>query len=118
MYPNNHDSLMRRLAALVSPELDDAVFEETAPHIDDETGPYTLTVYTAGERLRAEARNLGDWYDVEAVINLLNAAAKERGSKSRFVALASDDQTMAVLGAPAGAIARAIQGDLIEISAD
>ena len=115
MYPNNHDSLMRQLAALVSPELDDAIFEETAPDIDDESGPYTLTVYTAGKRLRAEARNLGDWYDVEAVLNLMNAAAKERGSKVRFVGLASEDQTMAILGAPGGAIARAIQRGLIEI---
>jgi hypothetical protein len=118
MYPNNHDSLMRQLAALVSPELDDTIFEEAAPGIEEaETEPYELTVYTAGKRLRAEARNLGDWYDVEAVLNLMNAVAKERGSNMRFVALASTDQTMTVVAAPAGAIARAIQGGLIEIGA-
>jgi hypothetical protein len=115
MYPNNHDSLMRQLSALAAPELDGAIFEEVAPGVDDESGPYRLTVYTAGKRLRAEARNFGDWYDAEAVINLMNAVAKENGSKIRFVAMSGDGQTMAILAAPAGAIARGIQNGLIEI---
>jgi hypothetical protein len=113
-FPNYHDSLMRNLATLVSPALDDAVFEETAPTIDAETAPYRLTVYTAGKRLRAEARNLGDWYDVEAVMNLMNAVMKENGSDVRFVSLASNDQILAIVGAPQPVIDRAIQAGLIQ----
>jgi hypothetical protein len=117
MYPNNHDSLMRQLSALAAPELDDVIYEEIAPPMEDETDtkPYVLTAFTSGKRLRAEARNFGDWYDAEAVINLMNAVAKEHGSKIRFVALASEDQTMSILAAPAGAIARGIQGGLIDV---
>jgi hypothetical protein len=115
MFPNYHDSLMRNLAMLVSPALDGVVFEETAPAMDDaETAPYRLTVYTAGKRLRAEARNLGDWYDVEAVVNLMNAASKENGSDVRFIPLPTGDQTLIILGAPGPAIDRAIQAKLIQ----
>jgi hypothetical protein len=105
---------MRNLATLVSPALDDAVFEETAPSIDAEAAPYRLTVYTAGMRLRAEARNLGDWYDVEAVMNLMTAVMKENGSDVRFVSLASNDQILAIVGAPQPVIDRAIQARLIQ----
>ena len=34
-FPNHHDSLMRNLGALVSPALDDAIFEEGAPKMND-----------------------------------------------------------------------------------
>ena len=116
MFPNYHDSLMRSLATLVSPALDDAVFEEAAPTIeeDEKAAPYQLTVYTAGKRLRAEARNLDDWYDVEAVMNLMNAAMMENGSDVRFIPLPTGDQTLIILGAPQPAIDRAIQAKLIE----
>jgi hypothetical protein len=116
MFPNYHDSLMRSLAILVSPALDDAVFEEAAPTLEDDekAAPYHLTIYTAGKRLRAEARNLGDWYDVEAVMNLMNAAMKENGSDVRFIPLPTGDQTLIILGAPKPAIDRAIQAGLIE----
>ena len=116
--PNEHDGLLARLAALVAPALDDVVFEEVPPAGDEmESGACRLCAYVRGKLYSLPARNLGDWYDVEAVLNLMNATAKEHGSKARFVGLASQDQTMAVVGAPAGAIARAIQGGLIEIGA-
>jgi len=114
MFPNYHDSLMRHLAALVSPALDGAVFEETAPNIDSQSAPYRLTMYVAGRRLRAEARNLGDWYDVEAVLNLMNAAMKEIGSDIRFVPLATGDQTLIIVGAPKPVLDRAIAAGLIK----
>jgi len=112
-YPNYHDSLMRNLASLVSPVLDETVFEEVAPPMAEESVPYRLTVYVAGKRLRAEARNLGDWYDVEAVLNLMNAAMKEIHSDIRFIPLPTGDQSLVILGAPESAINRAIQARLI-----
>jgi hypothetical protein len=114
MFPNHHDALMRRLATLVSPALDDAVFEEAAPPDGAESAPYQLTVYTAGKRLRAEARNLGDWYDVDAVMNLMNTVMMENHSDIRFVPLATGDQSLTIVGAPGSAIDRAIQARLIQ----
>jgi hypothetical protein len=116
MFPNGHDSLMRSLATLVSPALDEAVFEETAPTIEDDvkSAPYRLTLYIAGKRLRAKARNLGDWYDVDTVLSLMNAAMKEKGSEIRFAPLPTGDQTLIILGAPSSAIDRAIRAGLIQ----
>jgi len=113
-FPNYHDSLMRHLAALVAPALDDAVFEETAPRMGDaESVPYRLTVYAGGKRLQAQALNLGDWYDVDAVMNLMNATMKEIGSDIRFIPLPTGDQSLIIVGAPQPAIDRAIRARLI-----
>ena len=114
MYPNHHDSLMRELAELVAPELKDAVFEERAPSIEDESEPYELTVYAGGKRFRTMAENLGDWYDVGAVLDLLNAVMSDRKAADKFVVLDTGDQTAIVLAAPAPALAKAVDAGLIE----
>src|SRR4030095_11653606 len=73
-FPNGHDSLMRSLALLVAPTLQDAVFEEKAPPGDgeDDSIPYELTAYAGGKRYRAQAANHGDWYDVVTVLRVMN----------------------------------------------
>ena len=60
-FPNYHDSLMRRLASLVSPALDDAVFEETAPPIgrgDRAVSAHRLHRGQAAARRGAQSRRL------------------------------------------------------------
>jgi hypothetical protein len=115
LYPNQHDSLMRYLAALVSPALDDAVFEEIAPRIEDDTAPYELLAYSDGKLLHLEAENLGDWYDVGAVLALMNAVMAERNHAARYVVLASADQTAVVVAAPPSVIAQAVAAGLLEL---
>ncbi|MDR2220741.1 MAG: hypothetical protein LBE24_09220 [Methylobacillus sp.] len=115
-FPNQHDSLMRSLAALVSPVLDDAVFEEEyPPEIDDDSHPYQLIAYADGNRYRVEARNLGDWYDVDAVLRFMNAIMESRGARARFVSLATTDQMLIVVAAPQDALAKAAEAGLLEL---
>jgi hypothetical protein len=112
-FPNEHDSLLRSLADTVRPALDGVVFEEIAPDIDDEDGGYVLRAYVDGQRLETTAENLGDWYDVDAVLRLLDAVLHERRSDQRFVLLETMDQTATVVGGKAEVLRAALEAKLI-----
>ncbi|MBL0028335.1 MAG: hypothetical protein IPO95_04350 [Rhodanobacteraceae bacterium] len=112
-FPNEHDSLLRSLADTVRPALDDVVFEEIAPDIDDEDGGYVLRAYVDGQMLETAAENLGDWYDVDAVLRLLDAALLERRSDQRFVLLETMDQTATIIGGPGDVLRAALDAGLI-----
>ncbi|AVP96349.1 hypothetical protein C7S18_03710 [Ahniella affigens] len=115
-FPNEHDSLLRSLARLITPTLDACVFEEVPPGLDDESGPYVLNAYWAGKQYSGYAENLGDWYDLDAVLDLINRVVVDSGSTQRFVVLATGDQTAIVLAAPIDTIQRASQAGLIELA--
>jgi hypothetical protein len=115
MYPNEHDSLLRTLAGLVEPALVDAIFEEQLPAHESDGSPYTLTAYLGGKRYRTPAENLGDWYDVAAILRLLNAMLADRRAEERFIVLASEDQTAIIVGAPRTALEKAVQQKLLTI---
>lgn len=102
MFPNEHDGLLRDLAALASPDLDDVFFEEIYPQQD--RGQYRLLAYADGFLYQCEAANYGDWYDVEAVLALLNRLAEDRRLAQRFVVLHSTDQVAPVAVASRGAL--------------
>lgn len=114
-YPNQHDSLMRSLALLVTPELDDAIFEERAPAMDNESEPYQLLVYSGGKLYRATAENLGDWYDTDAVLRLMNAVMEDRKVDIVFTNLAATDQSMTIVAAPPATIEKAVDDGLLEL---
>jgi hypothetical protein len=117
--PNDHDGLLARLADLAGGELEGARFEEIAPPLEDDdeaSMPYRLRAYLGGVRYEVEARNLGDWYDVAAVIGLLNAIARDQAAAARFVTLPTGDQTAAVLAAPEDAIRRALDEGLLSVA--
>lgn len=114
-YPNQHDSLMRHLYSLTAPELDAAVFEELAPALEDESAPYELVAYVRGKKYRTFAENLGDWYDVDAVLRLMNAIVADQKSATRFVGLTTQDQTMTIVAASSTAIAAAAKQGLLEL---
>ncbi len=115
-FPNEHDSLLRSLAALAGDGLKGAMFEEIplgGP--DDDESPYRLLAYLGGERFEVRARNLGDWYDVEATIGLLNAVARARGVDVRWLVLESGDQTATVVAGPEGALRIAVAEKLLRV---
>ena len=115
-YPNQHDSLMRSLAQLVTPVLDDAIFEERAPKDEtEETAPYELIAYSAGKRFRTPAKNLGDWYDVDAVLRLMNAVMADRKAPARFTNLATTDQSLIVVAAPPEVMTRAVRAGVLKV---
>lgn len=110
-FPNQHDGLLRELAELVRPTLDGVVFEEVAP--SDDEGPYQLFAYADGMRYRTRAENHGDWYDVDAVLRLLDALLQARKSSDRYLALDTGDQTLVVVGGPRRAIDAALAQKLL-----
>ena len=53
----------------------------------------SLIAYASGKRYRLPAKNLGDWYDVDAVLRLMNAVMADRKSTRRAITkLATTDQ--------------------------
>jgi hypothetical protein len=101
-YPNEHDSVMRSLAALARPELDGILFLETPPPFDEASGeddgsPYGLDAWIGGRHWRVDLQNEGDWYDVDRCLGLLNRILEERGSAMRFVSLRTDGPAVAVV---------------------
>lgn len=127
-FPNEHDSLLRDLAAIAGARFPRVLFEEIAPgaekrvtfdNQDDESadGPYTLVAYVAGERLTMTAENHGDWYDVEAVLGLLNVIARDARVDTRFVSLATTDQTASIVALPEATIISLANAGLLSFDA-
>jgi hypothetical protein len=120
MFPNEHDELLARLSVLAKPVLNDVVFEEIPPlnadGDEDERRGYQLHAYTGGKRYWVAAQNNGDWYDVDAVVGLLNALLVAKHSDTRMVLLPTGDQTAIVLAAPKPALLAASKAGLIEFA--
>jgi hypothetical protein len=137
MFPNEHDSLLRELAALAPEALEGVMFEEIPPAdapdgviLDDGTRlrpdtldrdpggarRYTLVAYLDGKAFTTAADDLGDWYDTTAVIGMLNELARRHQSSTRWQVLPTGDQTAIVVAAPGDAIRRAIDAGLIEVA--
>jgi hypothetical protein len=114
MFPNQHDLLLGELAQKAGGELQGIVFEEVPPSdVDMESGSYVLRAYIGGILYETSAENLGDWYDMGAVLGLLNSALRDRGSSRRFVALPTGDQTAAILVGPIAGLGKARVAGLI-----
>lgn len=133
-YPVGHDALLAELALLAPGALDDVVWEEIPPGaahagliadyavedgelVENEAseGPYALRAYSRGERFEIPAQQLDDWYDLEAVIALLNAVARSRESDVRWLVVeptGGNDAT--VVAGPEGGLRAAIDEHLIE----
>jgi hypothetical protein len=116
-WPNRHDLLLAELAALAGPPLSNARFAEEAPPPDNPDGlPYRLSATLDGRDYAIEASDYSDWYDLAAVLQLLDRMAMEAGMPQRFVPLPTGDQTAQVLVAPADAIATAVRDGQLAIT--
>jgi hypothetical protein len=81
---NHHDGLLGVLAAMAQPALHGIVFEQVPPS-EASANRYELHAYRDGDLISTRARNLGDWYDVHAVVGPeqgLLRAFKERVLKA------------------------------------
>jgi hypothetical protein len=96
-FPNEHDALLQSLGGLNGSSITDVLFTEVEPDESDPNSVYELTAFFDGKALRTQAANFGDWYDLEAVIRLLNAVTAERGINQTYAVLATGDQTATVL---------------------
>lgn len=113
MWPNQHDSLLRDLAAMDAAGMKDIFFDEIAPN--DDAGPYKLVAYADGHRYETIAENFGDWYDVSAVVGLLNTVARARKLTTRFSSLSqSVGNTAYVIAGPEPALQSLFARGLLE----
>lgn len=115
--PVGHDRLLSELAARAGSPLADVVFDEIPPESDandDESEvPHRLLAYHDGSRYRTTARALGKWYDLEAVVGMLNSLARRLESDRRFLALHTNGQLARVaIGPKDGLVAAADAGVL------
>jgi hypothetical protein len=116
-FPNDHHYLLRELAGLAESRLKEATFTEVPPsdyHADDE--PYQLTGTLDGTDYQATAENLGDWYDLGAVLELLNRMAVQNALPERFVSLPTGDQTATVWVIDSERLATLTEAGLVELS--
>jgi hypothetical protein len=142
MYPNEHDGLLAELAAMAGPPMSGVVFLESAPPLEEAGelgelsepvidvvigedgrvweapsphGSYLLHAFTGKERLTVAAEDLGDWYDLHAVLGLLNTTARQLDQDVRFVTLPTGDQTALVLVAAPSMIQAAVEAGVLRL---
>ena len=96
MFPNNHDWLLAEIAAKAN-DLYTARFTEIAPADYDSDDPYTLQADLNGKTYELQAENYGDWYDVGAILTLLNMLSIDQDLDDRFVMLPTGDQTAIIM---------------------
>lgn len=117
MFPNEHDVLLSDVAALS--DLRTATFSEIPPsdfEADDE--PYGLVGVVDDKTYRQQAENYGDWYDLSAVLMLLNRMAQDRDLKTRFVTLPTGDQTAIIWAVDDDVLTPLMDEGLIALSPD
>lgn len=112
MHPNNHDALLYELAELFGDTFDGATFAEKAPHWDSED-PYQLYATLDDREWKRQAENYGDWYDVSAVLDLINEMAADMGTLDRIIPLETGDQTVTVIVGPGQSLIFAAADGLI-----
>jgi hypothetical protein len=108
--------LLIELASLAGPALSGALFEEIPPSENQmDTGAYLLAAYVDGKRYRVRAENHGDWYDLSAVLGLLNTVLRDRHSDLRYVSLPSGGQIAHVTVAPTAALQSTVATGLLRL---
>lgn len=96
---------------------DEEHLEELKNNVDEALSkPQILNIYLDGYVYRLRIRNLGEWYDLESLIDGLNHILAKRGSRTRFVTLQPYCTPCArVLAAPRQGLMRASLEGLIVI---
>lgn len=115
MFPNEHDYLLKQVALLS--DLREVSFTEVPP--PDYTGddePYLLKAQLGDTTWQQRAENYGDWYDLTAVLSLLNRIALDQGSRYRFVTLPTGDQTAIIWAVENDVLTRLTEEALVQIS--
>ena len=97
MIPCHHDRLILQFA-----EASNGQFSPQWPiqfwhqqNEEDYNAPYTVQFVYKDRVFRIGAENYGDWYDVDAVVRLINFVLETCGQSQRFITLDSDGQIAA-----------------------
>ena len=98
--PNRHDLLLEKFAKASAgrfrPEAVLERYEEPKPKsegwVETGRGKYTVQLIMGASLYRFQPKDLGDWYDVEAVVAAIHKALEDARIPERFVALESGGQ--------------------------
>jgi hypothetical protein len=114
--PVRHDTLAAHLVLLGARDLADVVFVEHAP-AEGSDQPYQLHGYVDAVRYTTTARSdLGFWYDLDAVVGLVNAIARDRGKAQRWLLGAADGDDAIAVGGPEAALRDLVARDLLPLA--
>lgn len=95
-FPNNHDELIREYADGSAGRFRPThVLETTTPPSDPEdydAYTYTVEFLHDGRLYRFHPKNQGDWYDVDAVMNVIDRALSDARTVERFLKLDNGGQ--------------------------
>jgi hypothetical protein len=120
MSPNRHDQLLldfgKSSAGHFKPEAPHEIFTPDKP--DSDTGKYQVQFIHGGKLYRFYPRDLGDWYDVAAVLAAVNGACADAGFADRFTLLKAGDQTAEVVFADPDRLKSAAPQLGLELSSD
>lgn len=114
MFPNDHHLLLKEIAD--QSDLSEISFSEVPPSdYDADNEPYQITASINGKTYNKKAENLGDWYDVGAVLSLLNEIALDQGRQSRFVPLPTGDQTSIIWIVEEANLTKLLKDGLVQV---
>jgi hypothetical protein len=112
-WPNEHDHLARQFAHAIGEDLNGVLFEEVAAEAGPD--PYVLRAYVDGVVLETEAQAKGDWYDVDAVLGLVNRVLERRRSERRVALVFASGNDATVVAGPSHAIRELHTAGLLDL---
>lgn len=104
MFPNRHDLLIADFGRASAGRFRPEAAIETCTEGKTESDPVSCEVQFVhvGRLYRFRPSDLGDWYDLDVVIEAVHRALSDAGVRERFEMIATGDQTaMLVFGNPA-----------------
>lgn len=109
MFPNRHDLLLGDLARASAGRFHPEAVVESYEAGPMESDPVNYQVqFVHGESLyRFRPKDLGDWYDLDAVIVAVHRALADAGVTERFEMIATEDQTAMLVFAQPEALRKA-----------
>jgi len=101
--PVDYDTLIIEIAKLSNGVLSNIEVYMDTQMDEDYNVNYILHVFANNRVYISSPEDIGDWYDVNHVVGLLNKILEDKGIKERYVQLVSGDQMAQILfGIPSG----------------
>ncbi len=95
--PVDYDELILTLSKNSNGKFENIKAWMFASEKPDNTYTYRVCLYANNKVYIANPPDIGDWYEVETVLALLNTALKDSGLKERYVFIDTGDQTVQVM---------------------
>lgn len=97
MVPVDYDELILTLSKNSNRKFENIKVWMVANEKQDNTYNYHVFLYANNKVYVANPPDIGDWYEVETVLALLNTALRDSGMKERYVFIDTGDQTVQIM---------------------